>query len=69
MSGKNFGKFLFDNSVLIVCVPLLVGIHWGWYKLQQNPDVAEESRERKAQYKEVVERMNPRYESNEYASR
>ena len=26
------------NIVLVVCVPSLLAIHWGWYRLQYNPN-------------------------------
>ena len=25
------------NIVLVVCIPTIVAIHWGWYRLQYNP--------------------------------
>lgn len=41
MSSKKIGKFVNDNFVLLVGIPLIVGVHWGWWKLQQNPDLVE----------------------------
>lgn len=38
MSLKNkFVRFCNDNIVLIVCIPLLIGVHWTWTKVQENP--------------------------------
>lgn len=29
-------NFLNKNLVLVVMIPGIVGLHWGWYKLQHN---------------------------------
>ncbi|KAL3285615.1 hypothetical protein HHI36_000144 [Cryptolaemus montrouzieri] len=29
--------FVHRNLVLLVFIPLLASVHWGWYALQQNP--------------------------------
>lgn len=39
MSKGKLQRFLNDNLILIVCVPLIVGIHWSWLRLQNNPDL------------------------------
>lgn len=39
MSSTGFRKFLKQYTPLIVGVQLIVGIHWGWLRLQQNEDV------------------------------
>lgn len=36
LSGK-VTKFCQRNAVMLTVVPLIVGVHWGWYKLQQMP--------------------------------
>lgn len=41
MSGKKILKTLSDNSVLIAGTCLVVGIHWGWWMLQQNPNLVD----------------------------
>lgn len=30
-------KFCKHNVVVLTLVPLIVGIHWGWYRLQELP--------------------------------
>ncbi|KAI0230765.1 hypothetical protein LSAT2_018877 [Lamellibrachia satsuma] len=35
MSG--LAGLLRKNIVLVVCIPSIVAIHWGWYRLQYNP--------------------------------
>lgn len=39
MSSTGFRKFLKDYTPLIVGVQLIIGIHWGWLRLQQNEDI------------------------------
>ncbi|ENN77680.1 hypothetical protein D910_06005 [Dendroctonus ponderosae] len=41
MSGQKIGRFLNNYFVLLVGVPLIVGIHWGWWKIQQNPELVD----------------------------
>lgn len=36
-------KFFNDNLVLIVCVPLIIGFHWGWTKIQENPKLIDQN--------------------------
>lgn len=35
-------KLVTDYAVLLVCVPLIIGTHWGWLKLQNNPKYVEQ---------------------------
>nr|CAI5827705.1 unnamed protein product [Callosobruchus analis] len=37
MSSTKFGKWINDNIVFLLGIPLIFGIHYGWYKLQENP--------------------------------
>ncbi|XP_018570931.1 uncharacterized protein LOC108910714 isoform X1 [Anoplophora glabripennis] len=37
MSKRKLGKLINDNIVLIVGIPLIIGIHYGWAKLQDIP--------------------------------
>lgn len=31
----NVGQFMKKNLVVLIMVPMIVGAHYGWYKLQQ----------------------------------
>ncbi|KXJ74725.1 hypothetical protein RP20_CCG013073 [Aedes albopictus] len=33
---SRFKSFVNNNLVVIVMIPALIGIHWGWYQLHQN---------------------------------
>lgn len=37
MSGGKLGKFVNDNLVWIVGIPMIIGFHYGWQKLQEVP--------------------------------
>ncbi|VEN38849.1 unnamed protein product [Callosobruchus maculatus] len=37
MSGAKIGKWINDNIVFLVGIPLIIGVHYGWLKLQENP--------------------------------
>ncbi|KAK7071020.1 hypothetical protein SK128_013628 [Halocaridina rubra] len=31
-----FGEFMHRNMVVIVMIPVIIGFHWGWQRLQYN---------------------------------
>lgn len=35
-------SFINKYLVLIVCIPMLVGLHWGWAKIQDNPQLVDQ---------------------------
>lgn len=41
MSKINVSKWAKDNIVAIVVIPLIIGVHWGWRKLQDVPYLVE----------------------------
>ncbi|KAJ8936551.1 hypothetical protein NQ314_012291 [Rhamnusium bicolor] len=43
MSRGKLGKWLHDNMVLLIGIPLIVGVHYGWWKLQQIPALVDQS--------------------------
>ncbi|XP_044745351.1 uncharacterized protein LOC123307197 [Coccinella septempunctata] len=45
-SPDKFGAvkgFVNRNLVLIVMVPMLITLHWGWFTLQKNPNLVDQS--------------------------
>lgn len=41
MSGRNWGSFFYNNVVFLTGIPMIIGIHYGWWKIQQNPDLVD----------------------------
>ncbi|KAL1500760.1 hypothetical protein ABEB36_006206 [Hypothenemus hampei] len=41
MDRKKFSKLFKDNLVLLTGITLIIAIHWGWYKIQQNPTLVD----------------------------
>lgn len=35
-------SFIDNNLVLIVFVPWIIGMHWGWAKIQDNPKLCDQ---------------------------
>lgn len=46
MSKEKLQKIFKESLYFIVWVPLIVGIHWGWMKLQDNPKLVDPANKR-----------------------
>ncbi|CAH1991350.1 unnamed protein product [Acanthoscelides obtectus] len=53
MLGAKFGKWVNDNIVFLVGIPLIIGVHYGWSKLQQNPNLVPPDRQKKEPVLEI----------------
>lgn len=36
MAGNKIKNFIVNNSVAIVMIPTVIGLHWGWNEIQHN---------------------------------
>ncbi|XP_044730600.1 uncharacterized protein LOC123293760 [Chrysoperla carnea] len=36
MSANKIKNFIINNSVAIVMIPTVIGLHWGWNEIQHN---------------------------------
>lgn len=41
MSIEKLRLFIKNNSFWITFIPLFIGMHWGWLKLQDNPKLVD----------------------------
>lgn len=46
MSKAKLAKWLNDNIVMITGIPLIIGIHYGWTKLQDIPYLVDQSQKK-----------------------
>lgn len=46
--------FCRENVVLLTGVPLIVAVHWGWSKLQQNPALVPENQRKELPIVSVI---------------
>ncbi|KAJ8924091.1 hypothetical protein NQ315_006872 [Exocentrus adspersus] len=47
MAKGKLAMWINNNLVLLVCVPLIVGVHYGWSKLQEVPYLVDQSQRNK----------------------
>lgn len=58
MSKGKLGKWVNDNIVMLVGVPLIIGIHYGWAKIQDVPYLVDPSEKRG---QPIIEVSNNKY--------
>ncbi|KAG5899143.1 hypothetical protein JTB14_027336 [Gonioctena quinquepunctata] len=67
MAGGKSSKWIKDNLVLLVGIPLIFGIHWGWTKLQDVPYLVDTGEKKDipiiAAFRAIKERMMNRLNS------
>ncbi|XP_053693421.1 uncharacterized protein LOC128741545 [Sabethes cyaneus] len=53
---SKFKLFMRNYLVSIVMIPSLVGIHWGWYQLQQNDALVPENERKEMPLAKLLKR-------------